>query len=110
LLLLLSLSLSLLTHSGIDTIVGTNKYRLEQEDEVDVLQIDNSAVRLSQIARLKELRANRNEDEVQAALSALTASAQSTESTGLGENPHNLMHLAINAARVRCTLGKKGVW
>ena len=75
---------------------------------MEVLQIDNSAVRLSQIARLKEVRANRNEDEVQAALSALTASAQSTESTGLGNNPQNLMHLAINAARVRCTLGKKG--
>ena len=88
--------------------MGTNKYRLEQEDEVEVLQIDNSAVRLSQIARLKEVRANRNEDEVQAALSALTASAQSTESTGLGNNPQNLMHLAINAARARCTLGKKG--
>ena len=101
--------------SGIDTIVGTNKYRLEKEDPVDVLQIDNSEVRRSQIQRLKEVRATRDDDEVQQALAALTASAQLSESTGLGEHPQNLMNLAIHAARVRCTLGEisdalKEVW
>jgi len=58
--------------SGKQTIVGVNKYRLEKEDPIDILDIDNSAVRISQIERLKKLRANRNEQEVQAALNAIT--------------------------------------
>jgi methylmalonyl-CoA mutase len=101
--------------SGIDTIVGTNKYRLEQEDEVDVLQIDNTAVRESQINRINDVKASRDSNKVQAALSALTESAKLTESTGLGDHPQNLLKLAIEAARVRCTLGEisdalKDVW
>jgi methylmalonyl-CoA mutase len=84
--------------SGTQTIVGINKYRLEKEDPIDILDIDNSAVRLSQIERLKKLRANRNEAEVQASLAAITKAAE----TGKG----NLLALAIDAAQKRASLGE----
>jgi methylmalonyl-CoA mutase len=84
--------------SGTQTIVGVNKYRLEKEDPIDILEIDNTAVRLSQIERLKTLRANRNEAEVQAALAAITKAAE----TGKG----NLLELAIDAAKKRASLGE----
>ena len=58
--------------SGIDTIVGINRYRLEKEDPIDILDVDNTAVRESQIKRLNELRANRDEAKVKAALAAIT--------------------------------------
>lgn len=84
--------------SGTQTIVGINKYRLEKEDPIDILDIDNTAVRLSQIERLKTLRANRNEAEVQASLAAITKAAE----TGKG----NLLELAIDAAKKRASLGE----
>ncbi len=84
--------------SGTQTIVGINKYRLEKEDPIDILNIDNTAVRLSQIERLKTLRANRNEAEVQASLAAITKAAE----TGKG----NLLELAIDAAKKRASLGE----
>ncbi len=84
--------------SGAQTIVGVNKYRLEKEDPIDILEIDNTAVRLSQIERLKTLRAGRNEAEVRAALDALTHCA----ATGQG----NLLELAIEAAAKRASLGE----
>ena len=84
--------------SGNQTIVGINKYRLEKEDPIDILDIDNTAVRLSQIERLKTLRANRNEAEVQASLAAITKAAE----TGKG----NLLELAIDAAKKRASLGE----
>ncbi|VAW24057.1 Methylmalonyl-CoA mutase large subunit, MutB [hydrothermal vent metagenome] len=84
--------------SGNQTIVGVNKYRLEKEDPIDILEIDNTAVRLSQIERLKKLRDERNEAEVQAALSAITKSVE----TGEG----NLLALAIEAAKKRASLGE----
>ena len=62
--------------SGIDTIVGINKYRLEKEDPLEILDVDNTKVRESQIQRLKELRANRDEAKVKAALAAITEAAQ----------------------------------
>ena len=83
---------------GSQTIVGVNKYRLEKEDPIDILEIDNTAVRLSQIERLKKLRAERNEEEVQAALKAITESAKS----GKG----NLLELAVEAAKKRASLGE----
>ena len=96
--------------SGQDIIVGVNKYRLdakeEEEEQQEVLQIDNSSVREKQINRLNELKAKRNDDEVSAALSALEESATLERSTSKGDDPNNLMHLCINAARVRCTLGE----
>jgi methylmalonyl-CoA mutase len=84
--------------SGTQTIVGVNKYRLEKEDPIDILEIDNSAVRLSQIERLKMLRAERNEPEVQIALEAITKCA----ATGQG----NLLERAIDAAQKRASLGE----
>jgi methylmalonyl-CoA mutase len=81
-----------------DIIVGLNKYRLEKEDPIEILDVDNAAVRLSQIERLKKLRANRNEADVQAALAAITKAAQ----TGEG----NLLALAVDAAKKRATLGE----
>ncbi|WP_420488399.1 methylmalonyl-CoA mutase [Gottfriedia acidiceleris] len=84
--------------SGKETIIGVNKYRLEKEDPLDVLEVDNTAVREAQIMRLQELRASRDEAKVQAALSAITEAAES----GKG----NLLALAIEAARARATLGE----
>ncbi len=84
--------------SGTQTIVGVNKYRLEKEDPIDILEIDNSAVRLSQIERLSKLRAGRDEASVQASLEALTHCA----ATGEG----NLLELAIDAAKKRASLGE----
>ncbi len=84
--------------AGRDTIVGINKYRLAKEDPIDTLEVDNTAVRLSQIERLKKLRAERNNEEVQLSLDALTKCAE----TGEG----NLLALAIDAARKRASLGE----
>ncbi|PKO95434.1 MAG: methylmalonyl-CoA mutase [Bacteroidetes bacterium HGW-Bacteroidetes-7] len=84
--------------SGIDSIVGLNKYRLEKEDPLEILDVDNSKVRESQIARLKELRANRDEVKVKAALAAITKAA--------AEKSGNLLELAVEAARLRATLGE----
>ena len=84
--------------SGEQTIVGVNKYRLEKEDPLDILEVDNTTVREAQIARLKELRANRNQAEVDAALAAITQCAE----TGKG----NLLELAVDAAKKRASLGE----
>ncbi len=81
-----------------DVIVGVNKYRLEKEDPIDILDIDNTAVRLSQIERLKVLRSNRDEEAVQLSLNAITKSCE----TGEG----NLLELAIDAASKRASLGE----
>ena len=83
---------------GAQTIVGTNKYRLDHEDPIDILEIDNTAVRNQQIERLKQLRANRNEADVQKALDAITECVK----TGQG----NLLALAVEAAKVRASLGE----
>ncbi len=84
--------------SGRQTIVGINKYPLEQDEQIDVLKVDNTAVRESQIARLKELRAERDDEALRSRLDALTKSAD----TGEG----NLLELAIDAARHRATVGE----
>jgi len=81
-----------------DVIVGINKYRLEKEDPIETLDIDNTAVRLSQIKRLELLRSKRNEAEVQQALDAITKSCE----TGEG----NLLELAVDAAAKRASLGE----
>ncbi|MCP4282621.1 MAG: methylmalonyl-CoA mutase, partial [Alteromonas sp.] len=80
------------------TIVGTNKYRLEKEDPLDILEVDNTAVRVAQIERLEKLRANRDEKAVQAALKAITACANGGEG--------NLLDLAVKAAQLRASLGE----
>ena len=84
--------------SGVQTIVGTNKYRLEKEDPLETLEVDNSAVRDSQIKRLAKLRAERNEKECQSALDAITKCVQ----TGEG----NLLEFAVDAAAKRASLGE----
>jgi methylmalonyl-CoA mutase len=84
--------------SGVQVIVGLNKYRPAKEDPVDILDIDNTRVRLSQIERLKKLRADRDNEEVQAALQAITRVAM----TGEG----NLLEAAVKAAKKRATLGE----
>lgn len=85
-----------------------HRYRSETGGQVDVLSIDNSTVRAKQIAQIKELKLNRDENAVKAALDALRASASlpKDQSTGPGDHPQNLLHLSVNAARVRCTLGE----
>lgn len=84
--------------SAREMIVGVNRYRLEKEDPLDILEVDNTAVRQAQIRRLEKLRANRNEDKVQSCLNALTHSME----TGEG----NLLELAIEATRARASLGE----
>ncbi len=84
--------------SGKETLVGVNKYRLPKEDPIEILEVDNTAVRQSQVQRLERLRSERDETRVQAALDAITESAR----TGEG----NLLALAIEAARARASLGE----
>jgi methylmalonyl-CoA mutase len=84
--------------TGRETIVGVNKYRVEHEETIEVLEVDNRAVRERQIARLKQLKASRNQQAVDEALAALTECA----ATGKG----NLLELAVEAARRRATLGE----
>lgn len=81
-----------------DTIVGVNKYQLEKEDPIETLEVDNSAVRNAQLKRLEQLRAERNQEEMDAALSKITKACE----TGEG----NLLELAIEAAKQRATLGE----
>ena len=84
--------------SGRDVIVGVNKFKLDKEDPVSILEIDNVAVRDNQIARLAKLRAARDGAKVAAALASLTAAARS----GTG----NLLGLAVEAMRLRATVGE----
>ena len=84
--------------SGRDVIVGVNRFRPDHEQAIDLREVDNQAVRLSQIERLNQLKAERNASEVAAALAALTQGARS----GQG----NLLELAVDAARKRATLGE----
>ena len=84
--------------SGEQKIIGLNEYRLEKEDPIDILAVDNTAVRESQVKRLQELRANRDQAAVDKALAAITECVK----TGEG----NLLELAVEAAKVRATLGE----
>ena len=84
--------------SGNDTIVGINRYRLEKEDPIDILAVDNTAGREAQIKRLKELRANRDEAKVRSALAAITECVKTKKG--------NLLELAVEAAKARASLGE----
>lgn len=84
--------------AGKDVIVGVNQFQVEAEEEIDILEVDNTKVREAQINRLKQLREERDDEAVKAALSALAAAAE----TGNG----NLLALAVDAARARATLGE----
>jgi methylmalonyl-CoA mutase len=84
--------------SGKETIIGVNRYRMDQEDPLEILDIDNTAVRQKQIERLQHLKSSRDQEKVSEALSALALAAE----TGEG----NLLEFAVQAARVRATLGE----
>lgn len=84
--------------SGKDIIVGVNKYQTDEKPDFDILEVDNTRVRNQQIERLNKLKAERNNEEVQQSLRALTESAKSGEG--------NLLELAVDAARKRATLGE----
>jgi methylmalonyl-CoA mutase len=87
-----------LIDSGRETIVGVNKYRLAEEKPLDVLVVDNKAVRESQLKRLAQVKAKRDGKAVEAALRALTQAAEKGDG--------NLLELSVNAARLRATLGE----
>ncbi len=84
--------------SGKDIIVGVNQYRLEKEDPIDILEVDNSAVRLAQLERLAKLKRERDNQKVEASLKAITDCAN----TGIG----NLLELSVEAAKHRASLGE----
>ncbi|WP_422194666.1 methylmalonyl-CoA mutase, partial [Psychrobacillus psychrotolerans] len=84
--------------SSKEIIIGVNKYRLEQEDAIDILNIDNTVVRQKQMERLDKVKANRNEKAVQKALADLTEAAKTGET--------NLLEAAVIAARERATIGE----
>ena len=84
--------------SGIDTIVGVNKYPSPDEDHIDTLEVDNAAVRIEQIDRLTDIKATRDTQKVEKALKALTDCARTKKG--------NLLELAVDAARERATLGE----
>jgi methylmalonyl-CoA mutase len=108
---------------GEDVIVGVNKYRLETEAHLDTLEVDNDMVRQGQIARLAKMRSTRDEAACQAALAAITEGARATGQSPFGDSPlgsadpgtvpeeglslkHNLLALAVVAARARASLGE----
>lgn len=84
--------------SNQQVIIGINKYRLDHEDPIEILEIDNTSVRQSQVARLEELRAHRDEAAVQAALKKITECVRTKEG--------NLLELAVEAAGLRASLGE----
>ncbi len=83
--------------SGKDIIVGVNRFQLEKEAEIDILEIDNTKVRLSQIERLNKLKSERDESLVNSSLKELTAGSKASK---------NILELAVNCARNRATLGE----
>ena len=87
-----------LIDSGKETIIGVNKYRLDKEDAIEILEVDNAAVRVSQIERLNKLRRERDDTQVRTALEALTKCAETSQG--------NLLELSVNAARARASLGE----
>ena len=89
--------------SGRQPVIGVNKYVVEEDQEIEVLKVENSRVRAEQVAKLEKLRAERDEDACQAALSRLTAAAEGGPSSDLD---NNLLALAIDAARAQASIGE----
>ncbi len=92
--------------SGKDVIVGVNKYQLKKEDPLHILEVDNEAVRKSQIKRLNQLKSNRNSEEVEKSLVALTEAARFCMNSKDSDEDQNLLSLAVIAAKKRATLGE----
>ncbi len=95
-----------LIDAGSQAIVGVNKYRPLEEETLDVLKVDTSAVREAQVARLTALRSTRDHRAVEDRLAALTAAAEGTASSGAAMEDGNLLALAVEAARARATVGE----
>jgi methylmalonyl-CoA mutase len=88
--------------SGRQPVIGVNKYRVEADEQLDVRKVDNAGVRAEQLDKLRRLREERDQGEVDAALEALTAAA-GADTRG---DDQNLLHLAVNAARAKATVGE----
>jgi methylmalonyl-CoA mutase len=91
--------------SGQQPVIGVNKYQVDEDQEIEVLKVENSRVRAEQIAKLKQLRADRDSAAVEAALAALSTAAQADGRPG-SEGQGNLLALAIDAARAKATVGE----
>ncbi|NVK37032.1 MAG: methylmalonyl-CoA mutase [Gammaproteobacteria bacterium] len=91
---------------GEDVIVGVNKYQLESEDDLDILEVDNVAVRDSQIKRLQSIRASRDNAAVEQALADITKAAKSALDGSRKNGERNLLDLSVKAARLRATVGE----
>ncbi|WP_433235118.1 methylmalonyl-CoA mutase [Actinomadura nitritigenes] len=93
--------------SGRQPVIGVNKYRPDADERIEVLKVDNAAVRAQQIEKLRRLREERDEAATQAALGAITAAAEAAENgTRPSDLSHNLLALAIDAARAKATVGE----
>eukprot|EP01049_Picozoa_sp_SAG25_P002155 SAG25_NODE_109_length_15249_cov_11.793201_16_plen_188_part_00 len=93
--------------SGVETIVGVNKYQLETEEPPEILSVDNAAVYKSQVERLRDIKASRDSEAVGAALAELTASARDYDANpDRSDEGNNLLALAVAAARLRATVGE----
>ncbi len=92
--------------SGVQALIGVNKYQVAEDQEIEVLKVENSRVRAEQLAKLERLRAERDEAATQAALAELTRAAGENTSAGPDGLGNNLMALAINAARAHATVGE----
>jgi methylmalonyl-CoA mutase len=92
--------------SGAQTVIGINKYQVDEDQEIEVLKVENSRVRTEQLDKLKRLRADRDEAATQAALAELTRAAGESGHAGEDGLGNNLMALAINAARAHATVGE----
>ncbi|BBX22500.1 methylmalonyl-CoA mutase [Mycolicibacter terrae] len=92
--------------SGRQPLIGVNKYQVAEDQEIEVLKVENSRVRAEQLAKLEQLRAERDEASCQAALAELTRAAGTTGSAGEDGLGNNLLALAIDAARAKATLGE----
>jgi methylmalonyl-CoA mutase len=92
--------------SGQQPVIGVNKYQVDEDQEIEVLKVENSRVRAEQIAKLAQLRADRDSDAVDAALAELSRAAQGESRRGGSEGEGNLLALAIDAARAKATVGE----
>ncbi|WP_313673081.1 methylmalonyl-CoA mutase [Mycolicibacterium sp.] len=92
--------------SGQQPVIGVNKYQVDEQTDIEVLKVENNRVRTEQLAKLEQLRAERDDAAVQAALAELTRAAADPNQAGEDGLGNNLMALAINAARVKATVGE----
>jgi methylmalonyl-CoA mutase len=92
--------------SGAQPVIGINKYQVEEDQEVEVLKVENSRVRAEQLAKLEDLRANRDQSAVEAALAELSRAAAAHGRAGEDGLGNNLLALAVDAARHKATVGE----